>query len=79
MVCSVRKEIQSGEMGKIQFAQGMWLRIAVLICPDFVIILSVILPQPVNFWANIIVEFFPVSQSNFRQKSVFRGLFYYNM
>jgi hypothetical protein len=29
------RKYKSGEMGKIQFAQGMWLRIAVLILPRF--------------------------------------------
>jgi hypothetical protein len=52
-------DYKSGEMGKVQFTQGMWLGIAVLmLIPILMVALSVILPQPVNRWANIIVAFF---------------------
>lgn len=52
-------DYKSGEMGKVQFTQGMWLGIAVLmLVPILMVVLSVILPQPVNRWANIVAAAF---------------------
>ena len=49
----------SGKMGNVQFTQGMWLGIAILmVIPIVMIVLSLILPQPVNRWANLIVAGF---------------------
>lgn len=47
----------SGKMGNLaQFTQGMWLGIAVLmVLPILMIVLTLILPDPVSRWANIIV------------------------
>ncbi len=54
--------IYSGDfarMQNIQFTQGMWLGIAVLmLIPILMVVLSLVLPQPVNRWANIIVAVF---------------------
>jgi len=52
-------DIAAGKMGKVQFTQGMWLGIAVLmLIPILMVMLSLILPQPVNRWANIIAASF---------------------
>ncbi len=52
-------DYKSGEMGKIQFTQGMWLGIAVLmVIPIVMVVLSLMVTQPVNRWANIIVAVF---------------------
>jgi len=52
-------DIVAGKMGKVQFTQGMWLGIAVLmLIPILMVMLSLILPQPVNRWANIIAASF---------------------
>ena len=52
-------DYKTGEMGKVQFTQGMWLVAAVLmLIPILMVILSVILPQPVNRWVNIGVAAF---------------------
>ena len=46
-------------MQTIQFTQAMWLGIAVLmLIPILMVPLSLVLPQPVNRWANIIVAVF---------------------
>jgi len=46
-----------GQLGK--FTQGMWLGIAILmVIPILMVVLSLILPQPVNRWANILVAGF---------------------
>lgn len=47
----------SGKAGDLaQFTQGMWLGIAVLmVLPILMIVLSVILPYPMNRWVNIIL------------------------
>ena len=48
-------DVASGKMGNVQFTQGMWLGIAVLmLIPILMVVLSLILPQPVNRWVNII-------------------------
>ncbi len=42
--------------GTLHFSQGMWLGIAVLmVLPILMVVLSVILPYPINRWANIIL------------------------
>lgn len=52
-------DYKSGEMGKIQFTKGMWLGISVLmVLPIVMVVLSLMVPQPVNRWANIIVAVF---------------------
>jgi hypothetical protein len=52
-------DITSGKMGNVQFTQGMWLGIAVLmLIPILMVVLSLILPQPVNRWVNIIAASF---------------------
>ena len=52
-------DITAGKMGNVQFTQGMWLGIAVLmLIPIIMVVLSLILPQPVNRWVNIIVASF---------------------
>jgi hypothetical protein len=46
-------------MGNVQFTQGMWLGIAILmVIPIVMVVLSLILHYPVNRWANIIVAAF---------------------
>lgn len=47
----------SGKAGDLaQFTQGMWLGIAVLmVLPILMIVLSLILPYPINRWVNIIL------------------------
>jgi hypothetical protein len=54
--------IFSGDAAKMlngQFTQGMWLGIAVLmLIPILMVVLSLVLPQPINHWANIIVAVF---------------------
>lgn len=52
---------KSGEMGQqlTQFTQPMWLGIAILmVIPIIMVVLSLLLPQPVNRWANIIAAAF---------------------
>lgn len=45
--------------GNIKFTQGMWLGISMLmLIPILMVVLSVMLPQPVNRWVNIIVAVF---------------------
>ena len=54
-------DFHAGEMaGKpFQMTQGMWLGLAVLmVIPIVMVMLSLILPYPVNRWANIIVAVF---------------------
>ena len=47
-------DIAAGKMGNVQFTQGMWLGIAVLmLIPILMVVLSLILPQPANRWINI--------------------------
>ena len=55
--------IYSGDFQKmseeIKFTQGMWLGIAMLmLIPILMVVLSTMLPQPANRWANIIVAVF---------------------
>ena len=54
-------DFQTGEMAKqlTKFTQPMWLGTSILmVIPIVMIVLSLILPQPVNRWANIIVAGF---------------------
>jgi hypothetical protein len=52
-------DYKSGEMGKIQFTHGMWLGISILmVIPIIMVVLSLMVAQPVNRWANIIVAVF---------------------
>lgn len=45
--------------GSIKFTQGMWLGISMLmLIPILMVIASVLLPQPINRWTNIIVAVF---------------------
>jgi hypothetical protein len=54
--------IYSGDLARmqnVQFTQAMWLGVAVLmLIPIVMIVLSLMLNQPVNRWANIIVAAF---------------------
>jgi hypothetical protein len=50
-----------GEMGQqlAKITQPMWLGIAVLmVIPIVMVVLSMLLPQPINRWVNIIVAIF---------------------
>src|SRR3972149_10959871 len=52
-------DIAAGKMGNVQFTQGMWLGIAgLMLIPIVMVMLSLILPQPVNRWVNIIAASF---------------------
>jgi len=49
-------DFKPGEIGGMQVSQGMYLGMAVLmVIPILMVFLSLILNQPVNRWANIIV------------------------
>lgn len=48
-----------GEFGGVEFTQGMGLGIAALmVTPIVMVILSLLLPQNINRWVNIIVAIF---------------------
>ncbi len=52
-------DIAARKMGNVRFSQGMWLGIAVLmLIPTLIVVLSLILPQHVNRWVNIIAASF---------------------
>jgi hypothetical protein len=54
-------DYKSGEMGQqlANITQPMWLGIAILmVIPIVMVVLSMLLPQPVNRWVNIIVAVF---------------------
>jgi hypothetical protein len=54
-------DFKAGEMGGKPFkmTQGMWLGIAILmVIPIIMVLMSLILPYPVNRWTNIIVAIF---------------------
>jgi hypothetical protein len=52
-------DFKAGEIGGVQISQKMWLGIAVLmVIPILMVFLSLILPQPVNRWASIVVAVF---------------------
>lgn len=49
-------DFKAGEIGGMQMTQKMWLGIAAfMLIPIVMVILSLILPYPVNRWTNIIV------------------------
>ena len=49
-------DFKPGEVGGMQVSQGMYLGMAVLmLIPILMVFLSLVLNQPVNRWANIIV------------------------
>jgi hypothetical protein len=52
-------DFEAGKIETVKVTQGMWLGIAVLmLIPIVMVMLSLILPQPVNRWANIIAASF---------------------
>jgi hypothetical protein len=52
-------DFAEGKMGGVQITQKMWLGIAVLmLIPILMVLLSLVLPYPINRWANIIVAVF---------------------
>ena len=52
-------DFKPGEIGGMQVSQGMYLGMAVLmVIPIVMVFLSLVLNQPVNRWANIIVAVF---------------------
>jgi hypothetical protein len=52
-------DVAAGRMGNVQFTQGMWLGVAIfMLIPILMVGLSLILPQPVNRWVNIIAASF---------------------
>lgn len=49
----------AGEIGGVQVTQTMWLGVAiVMVMPVVMAFLSLMLPYPVNRWANIVVAIF---------------------
>jgi hypothetical protein len=52
-------DFRPGEIGGMKISQGMWLGIAVLmLIPILMVLLTLLLPQPVNRWVNIVVAIF---------------------
>lgn len=52
-------DFKAGEIAGMQVSQGMWLGLAALmVVPILMVVLSLMLPHPVNRWANIIVAIF---------------------
>ena len=54
-------DAQTAEMSKqlAKFTQPMWLGIAIVMAmPIVMVVLSLILPQPVNRWTNIVIAVF---------------------
>ncbi len=52
-------DYQGGKINGMQITQGMWLGISILmVIPIVMIVLTLLLGQPVNRWANIIVAIF---------------------
>ena len=52
-------DFKPGEIGGMQIGQNMYLMMAVLmVVPIVMVFLSLVLNQPVNRWANIIVAIF---------------------
>lgn len=52
-------DFKAGEISGVQVTQAMWLGIAALmLIPILMVVLSLMLPQPVNRWANIGVAVF---------------------
>jgi len=49
-------DFKAGEIGGMQIGQGMYLGLAVLmVIPIVMVFLSLVLPQPIDRWANIVV------------------------
>jgi hypothetical protein len=49
-------DFKAGEIGGVQVTQATWLGIAALmVIPIVMLVLTLLLPQPVNRWANIVV------------------------
>lgn len=49
-------DFKAGEVSGVQATQGMWLGMAALmLIPILMVVLTLVLPQPVNRWANIII------------------------
>ena len=49
-------DFKAGEIGGVRVTQAMWLGIAALmVIPIVMLVLTLVLPQPVNRWANIVV------------------------
>lgn len=49
-------DFKAGEIGGVRVTQAMWLGIAALmVIPIVMLVLTLMLPQPVNRWANIAV------------------------
>lgn len=52
-------DFKAGEIGGVQLTQTHWMLIAMLmVIPVIMVVLSLVLKQPVNRWANIIVAAF---------------------
>lgn len=52
-------DFKAGQIGDMQITQKMWLGIAMLmVIPIVMVVLSLVLPQPVNRWMNIIIAIF---------------------
>lgn len=52
-------DFTGGEMNGAKVSQAMWLGVAALmLIPILMIVLTLVLPQPVNRWANIAVAVF---------------------
>lgn len=52
-------DFQAGQIGGMEISKNMYLGMAVLmVIPILMVVLSLILPQPVNRWANIILAIF---------------------
>jgi len=52
-------DFKAGEIGGMQVSQGMYLGMAILmVIPILMVFLSLVLNQPVNRWANIVVAIF---------------------
>jgi hypothetical protein len=52
-------DFKDGEIGGKKLTQMQWLGIAILmVIPIIMVIMSIILPYPVNRWTNIIVAIF---------------------
>lgn len=52
-------DFKAGEIGGMQVSQGMYLGMAIMmVIPILMVFLSLVLNQPVNRWANIVVAIF---------------------
>jgi hypothetical protein len=52
-------DVTPGNMNGIKFTQRMWLGVAALmVIPIVMLVLTLMLPQPINRWANIIAAGF---------------------